>query len=90
MSFVSIFKLNVDLCVYYSPFKLTYLNLRYGLYLKLFVVMGVNWTVEVIGFAAGGSNWYWIVIDVSNLALGVFIFFIFVWKNKVRNLVRKK
>uniref|UniRef100_A0A1E1WCB0 G-protein coupled receptors family 2 profile 2 domain-containing protein n=2 Tax=Pectinophora gossypiella TaxID=13191 RepID=A0A1E1WCB0_PECGO len=63
---------------------------RYALYLKLFVVMGVNWSVEVISFAAGGSNWYWIIIDLSNIALGVFIFFIFVWKNKVRNLVRKK
>ncbi|XP_061383795.1 G-protein coupled receptor Mth2-like isoform X1 [Danaus plexippus] len=63
---------------------------RYGLYLKLFVVMGVNWTVEVISFAVGGSNWYWIVVDLCNIALGVYIFFIFVWKKKVRNLIRKK
>ncbi|KAJ2949206.1 hypothetical protein O0L34_g6152 [Tuta absoluta] len=63
---------------------------RYALYLKLFVVMGVNWSVEVISFAAGGTNWYWVVVDLSNIALGIFIFFIFVWKNKVRNLIRKK
>ncbi|XP_039753627.1 G-protein coupled receptor Mth2-like [Pararge aegeria] len=63
---------------------------RYGLYLKLFVIMGVNWTVEVISFAVGGSNWYWIVVDLSNIALGIYIFFIFVWKNKVRSLIAKK
>ncbi|VVC86620.1 unnamed protein product [Leptidea sinapis] len=62
---------------------------RYGLYLKLFVVMGVNWSVEVISFAVGGSNWYWILVDLSNIALGIYIFLIFVWKNKVRNLVAK-
>ncbi|XP_072949346.1 G-protein coupled receptor Mth2-like [Epargyreus clarus] len=63
---------------------------RYGLYLKLFVVMGVNWTIEIISFAVGGSNWYWVVVDISNIVLGLFIFFIFVWKNKVRNLAAKK
>ncbi|CAH2048684.1 unnamed protein product, partial [Iphiclides podalirius] len=63
---------------------------RYGLYLKLFIVMGVNWTVEIISFSVGGSNWYWILIDISNIALGVFIFLIFVWKKKVRNLIAKK
>ncbi|KAG6444469.1 hypothetical protein O3G_MSEX003410 [Manduca sexta] len=63
---------------------------RYALYLKLFMVMGVNWTVELISFAVGGSNWYWIVVDISNIALGVVIFFIFVWKKKVRGLVQKR
>ncbi|XP_068633391.1 G-protein coupled receptor Mth2-like [Battus philenor] len=63
---------------------------RYGLYLKLFIVMGVNWTVEIISFSVGGSNWYWILIDISNIALGAFIFLIFVWKKKVRSLVAKK
>lgn len=63
---------------------------RYGLYLKLFMVMGVNWSVELISFAVGGSNWYWIVTDISNIGLGVFVFFIFVWKKKVRNLVQKR
>ncbi|XP_045536560.1 G-protein coupled receptor Mth2 [Papilio machaon] len=63
---------------------------RFGLYLKLFMVMGVNWTVEIISFSVGGSNWYWILIDISNIALGAVIFLIFVWKKKVRNLVAKK
>ncbi|KAJ8731259.1 hypothetical protein PYW07_004423 [Mythimna separata] len=63
---------------------------RYGLYLKLFMVMGVNWTVELLSFAVGGSNWYWIIIDISNIGLGIFVFLIFVWKKKVRNLVQKR
>ncbi|CAK1580414.1 unnamed protein product [Parnassius mnemosyne] len=70
--------------------KLTKDKQRYALYLKLFVVMGVNWTVEIISFSVGGSNWYWILIDISNIVLGLFIFLIFVWKRKVRNLVAKK
>ncbi|CAH0585607.1 unnamed protein product [Chrysodeixis includens] len=63
---------------------------RYGLYLKLFMVMGVNWSVELISFVVGGSNWYWIIVDLSNLSLGIFVFLIFVWKKKVRNLVQKR
>nr|QZD25057.1 GPCR24 [Spodoptera exigua] len=63
---------------------------RYGLYLKLFMVMGVNWTVELLSFAIGGSNLYWIITDISNIGLGVFVFLIFVWKKKVRNLVQKR
>lgn len=63
---------------------------RYGLYLKLFMVMGVNWTVELLSFAIGGSNWYWIITDISNIGLGIFVFLIFVWKKKVRNLVQKR
>ncbi|XP_041979059.1 G-protein coupled receptor Mth2-like [Aricia agestis] len=63
---------------------------RYSLYLKLFLVMGVNWTAEVVGFAVGGNNWYWIVPDIANIVLGVYIFFVFVWKKKIRNLVVKR
>lgn len=54
------------------------------------MVMGVNWTVELLSFAVGGSNWYWIIVDISNIGLGVFVFLIFVWKKKVRNLVQKR
>lgn len=52
--------------------------------------MGVNWTVELLSFAVGGSNWYWIITDISNIGLGIFVFLIFVWKKKVRNLVQKR
>lgn len=67
-----------------------FLLFRYGLYLKLFMVMGVNWSVELISFVVGGSNWYWIIVDISNMGLGIFVFLIFVWKKKVRNLVQKR
>ncbi|GBP50218.1 G-protein coupled receptor Mth2 [Eumeta japonica] len=63
---------------------------RYGLYLKLFIVMGINWSLELISFAVGGSNLYWIVIDLSNITLGIFIFVIFVWRNKAWSLLRKR
>lgn len=63
---------------------------RFSLYLKLFVVMGINWSVELISFAVGGSNLYWVIIDISNIMLGFFIFMIFVWKKKVRNLIVRR
>ncbi|KAM3965299.1 G-protein coupled receptor Mth2 [Aphomia sociella] len=70
--------------------KLKHDKQRYSLYLKLFVVMGINWSVELISFIVGGSNWYWVLIDISNIMLGFFIFMIFVWKKKVRNLAIRR
>ncbi|XP_060803122.1 G-protein coupled receptor Mth2 [Amyelois transitella] len=73
-----------------STSKLKQDKQRYSLYLKLFIVMGINWTVELVSFAVGGSNWYWVLLDISNIMLGFFIFIIFVWKKKVRNLARRR
>lgn len=65
-------------------------NCRFNLYLKLFIVMGVNWVMEVISWAAGGPKYLWYVTDLGNTLQGVLIFIIFVWKQKVRRLLARR
>lgn len=62
------------------------------LYLKLFIVMGVNWLAEIISWASGsnGSELVWYVTDIGNSLQGVLIFLIFVCKKRVLNLLNKK
>ncbi|XP_071446816.1 G-protein coupled receptor Mth2-like [Hetaerina americana] len=63
-------------------------NQRFKLYLKLFIVMGVNWALEIISWIVGGDC-YWIPFDLLNTMQGLFVFFIFVWKVKIRRKLAK-
>uniref|UniRef100_A0A6M2E015 Putative g protein-coupled receptor n=1 Tax=Xenopsylla cheopis TaxID=163159 RepID=A0A6M2E015_XENCH len=63
---------------------------RFWLYMKLFLVMGVNWTMEILSWAVGGSKWLWIVTDVFNSVQGLVIFLIFVFKPKIKKLLIKR
>lgn len=67
-----------------------YCYCRLNLYLKLFIVMGVNWIMEIISWAAGGPEYFWYVTDLGNILQGVLIFIIFVWKQKVRHILVRK
>lgn len=62
------------------------------LYLKLFIVMGVNWSAEIISWALdpNGTGSVWYVTDIGNSLQGVLIFFIFVCKTRVLRLLNKK
>uniref|UniRef100_A0A182N960 G-protein coupled receptors family 2 profile 2 domain-containing protein n=1 Tax=Anopheles dirus TaxID=7168 RepID=A0A182N960_9DIPT len=63
---------------------------RYGLYVRLFVVMGVTWTFEFITWLVDSQHWLVHVTDVCNCISGVFIFFLFVWKRKVWLLLQQR
>ncbi|KAI9563478.1 hypothetical protein GHT06_010941 [Daphnia sinensis] len=63
-------------------------NLR--LIFSLFILMGVTWIMEVASFAIGGSAYYWIPTDILNILTAVFIFYIFVCKPNVWNLLQLK
>uniref|UniRef100_A0A182S9T6 G-protein coupled receptors family 2 profile 2 domain-containing protein n=1 Tax=Anopheles maculatus TaxID=74869 RepID=A0A182S9T6_9DIPT len=63
---------------------------RYGLYVRLFVVMGVTWTFEFITWIADSQNWMVHLTDICNCISGVFIFFLFVWKRKVWKLLQQR
>ncbi|XP_073972397.1 G-protein coupled receptor Mth2-like isoform X2 [Rhodnius prolixus] len=67
-------------------------NERFKLYVKLFLVMGINWAAELISFIVGEGvpHYLWYVTDLTNTLQGVFIFIIFVWKRRVRRLVRDR
>lgn len=62
------------------------------LYLKLFIVMGVNWSAEIISWAVDSktSESLWYVTDIGNALQGVLIFLIFVCKKRVLVLLNKK
>lgn len=63
---------------------------RYKLYLKLMMVFGINWSMEILSWAISGPAWLWYVTDMFNALYGVLIFFIFVCKANVWKLVRKR
>lgn len=62
---------------------------RFLLYLRLFVIMGVPWIMEIM-------SWYWPrswfshAFDILNSLQGIIIFFLFVWKPKIRKSIVKK
>ncbi|CAK9829486.1 G-protein coupled receptor Mth2 [Anthophora retusa] len=63
----------------------------FNLYLKLFIVMGINWSMEIISWLCNNSPAYiWYLTDLTNTLQGVIIFLIFVWKGKIRRLLVKK
>ncbi|XP_017794200.1 PREDICTED: G-protein coupled receptor Mth2-like [Habropoda laboriosa] len=63
----------------------------FNLYLKLFIVMGINWSMEIISWLCNNSPTYiWYLTDLTNTLQGVIIFLIFVWKDKIRRLLVKK
>lgn len=85
---------NVHLRITYEMFvsitNLISIYYRFSLYLKLFLVMGINWVMELISYVAGGPGYIWYIPDFTNTLQGVFIFIIFVWKNRVRRLIWAK
>jgi hypothetical protein len=55
---------------------------RFTLYIKLFLLMGVTWIMEVISWAIGGPDSIWYITDTVNCLRGVLIFWFCVWCNK--------
>ncbi|XP_076225665.1 G-protein coupled receptor Mth2 isoform X2 [Nomia melanderi] len=63
----------------------------FSLYLKLFIVMGISWSMEIISWLFNNSpRFIWYLTDLTNTLQGVLIFLIFVWKDKIRRLLLKK
>ncbi|XP_043249028.1 G-protein coupled receptor Mth2-like [Colletes gigas] len=63
----------------------------FNLYLKLFIVMGINWSMEIVSWLCNNSPAYiWYLTDLTNTLQGVIIFLIFVWKDKIKRLLLKR
>ncbi|XP_015514295.1 G-protein coupled receptor Mth2 isoform X4 [Neodiprion lecontei] len=62
----------------------------FNLYLKLFIVMGINWSMEIISWAYKSPEYLWYITDLANTLQGVIIFIIFVWKEKIKRLLIKR
>ncbi|XP_046680950.1 G-protein coupled receptor Mth2-like isoform X3 [Homalodisca vitripennis] len=63
---------------------------RFNLYLKLFIVMGINWVMELVSFVVGGPKSIWFVTDLGNTLQGLLIFLIFVCKRRILRLLNQK
>jgi G protein-coupled receptor Mth (Methuselah protein) len=64
---------------------------RFILYVRLFIVMGITWTAEVVAWAFQSEKddlkWVFFFTDICNCIQGIIIFFLFVWKPKVKELI---
>jgi G protein-coupled receptor Mth (Methuselah protein) len=64
---------------------------RFNLYVRLFFVMGITWTAELVAWAFQSDKddlrWVFFLTDICNCIQGIIIFFLFVWKPKVKELI---
>ncbi|KAL5291457.1 hypothetical protein ACFFRR_010700 [Megaselia abdita] len=66
---------------------------RFGLFLRLFIVMGVTWMMEIISYMVGDQSQYaklFYLSDICNAVQGFIIFALFVLKKKVKDLMTKR
>ncbi|XP_020808711.1 G-protein coupled receptor Mth2 isoform X2 [Drosophila serrata] len=66
---------------------------KFGLFLRLFLIMGVTWLSELISFFVGADkNWSKIfyISDLANAMQGFLIFMLFVMKKKVKHLITNR
>jgi len=65
----------------------------FGLFLRLFIVMGLNWIFETASYLNGTQNSFSKIFSLSdyfNAAQGIIIFILFVCKRKVLMLIKKR
>ncbi|XP_011307301.1 probable G-protein coupled receptor Mth-like 3 isoform X2 [Fopius arisanus] len=63
----------------------------FNLYLKLFVIMGITWSMDVVGWLLGSQSiWLRYITDGIASVEGVLIFIIFVCKDKIRRHLMKR
>lgn len=75
----------------YSGSKLRALRFKCLLYVKLMLVMGITWIFEVLSFADGSKNDFWMPTDILNALQGLIIFLLLVaTRKRVRKLLAKK
>lgn len=58
--------------------------------IKLFIVMGVTWLLEISATLVEKLEYFWYVSDWFNILQGVLVFFIFVCKSKVYEAIKKR
>lgn len=63
---------------------------RFILCLKLFLIMGINWLLEVFSAIYPEPRNFWRYTDAYNVLIGLTIFIIFVCKKKIFRLMKKR
>lgn len=64
-------------------------NISFSLFLRLFIMMGVTWSMEVISWAISPDSIFFHLTDAINITQGVLIFILFVCKPKIKHLIQK-
>uniref|UniRef100_A0A2H1W4J5 SFRICE_020326 n=1 Tax=Spodoptera frugiperda TaxID=7108 RepID=A0A2H1W4J5_SPOFR len=62
---------------------------RFTVYVKLFIVMGISWILEVISYLVPQADAVWWVTDAYNVLIGLIIFIIFVCKQNTWIMIKK-
>ncbi|XP_035442332.2 G-protein coupled receptor Mth2-like isoform X2 [Spodoptera frugiperda] len=63
---------------------------RFTVYVKLFIVMGISWMLEVISYLVPQADAVWWVTDAYNVLIGLIIFIIFVCKKNTWIMIKKR
>lgn len=63
---------------------------RYITNMKLFIVMGVSWSLEVLATIFKSPAELWYISDAFNILQGVLVFLIFVFKRKVWTSIQER
>jgi G protein-coupled receptor Mth (Methuselah protein) len=63
---------------------------RYFLYLRLFIICGVTWSLESISWIFHDNIYIFYISDFLNCIQGLIIFLLFVWKPKIKQLIIKR
>ncbi|KAH8364831.1 hypothetical protein KR084_012241, partial [Drosophila pseudotakahashii] len=73
--------------------KLNSDKLNYALYLRLFIVMGMSWSFEIISYLIQDNNAWanaFLVADYFNWSQGIIIFVLFILKRNTLKLVKNQ
>lgn len=71
-----------------TAFNLT--TFRFKLYLRLSIVAGMSWVMEVVSFLLPSEKDFFQISDIFNALQGVFIFVLFVIRRRVFCLIRER
>ncbi|XP_067621596.1 G-protein coupled receptor Mth2 isoform X2 [Eurosta solidaginis] len=65
---------------------------RFAMNTKLFIVMGITWFLELLSIVLYDRKkmFFWVISDSFNVLLGVFVFFIFVFKKRIWHAILVK
>lgn len=65
---------------------------RFVMNTKLCFVMGITWLLEIVSilFYDHKKTFFWSISDSFNVLLGIFVFFIFVFKRRIWNEILNK
>lgn len=62
---------------------------NYALYLRLFIVCGITWSVDALAFISPDGIFFYMT-DICNSLHGLFIFILFIMKPRVLRLIKNR